>query len=64
MRFRTSYNASAPDDKGRAAVRPHAVNLKGNRWLNHALHILAVTHIAHDSAGTALLRTQADRGQD
>ena len=55
-RFRTrhhfaSYNASAPDDKGSAGNPAYAVNLKGNRRLNHALHIVAVTQIAHDCAG-------------
>jgi transposase len=45
-RFRTrhhfaSYNASAPDDKGSAGSPAYAVNLEGNRRLNHALHIVA-----------------------
>ena len=56
VRFRTrhhfaSYNASAPDDKGSAGHPAYCVNLKGNRRLNHALHIVAVTQIRHDCAG-------------
>ena len=40
-----SYNGTAPDDK-RSAGRPvHCVNLKGNRRLNHAIHMAAITQI-------------------
>lgn len=31
----------------------HRLNLKGNRQLNHALHMAAVTQISHDTAGRA-----------
>lgn len=40
-----SYNASAPDDKGSAGVPAHCVNLKGNRRLNNAMHMIAITQI-------------------
>jgi len=31
----------------------HRLNLAGNRQLNHALHMAAVTQIAHDTPGRA-----------
>ena len=40
-----SYNGTAPDDKGSAGNPAHCVNLKGNRKLNHAIHMVAITQI-------------------
>jgi transposase len=40
-----SYNGTAPDDKGSAGNPAHCVNLKGNRKLNHAIHMIAITQI-------------------
>jgi transposase len=40
-----SYNGTAPDDKGSAGRPIHCVNLKGNRRLNHAIHMAAITQI-------------------
>jgi transposase len=40
-----SYNGTAPDDKGSAGRPVHCVNLKGNRQLNHAIHMAAITQI-------------------
>jgi transposase len=40
-----SYNGTAPDDKGSAGRPVHCVNLKGNRRLNHAIHMVAITQI-------------------
>jgi transposase len=49
-RFKTrhhfaSYNGTAPDDKGSAGHPAHCVNIKGNRKLNHAIHMVAITQI-------------------
>ena len=57
-RFKTrhhfaSYNASAPDDHGSAGRPVHCVNLKGNRRLNHALHMAAITQIRNRTEGRA-----------
>ena len=38
-----SYNGTAPDDKGSAGNPAHCVNIKGNRKLNHAIHMIAIT---------------------
>jgi transposase len=40
-----SYNGTAPDDKGSAGHPAYCVNLKGNRKLNHAIHMVAITQI-------------------
>jgi transposase len=50
VRFRdrhqfASYNGTAPDDKGSAGRPVHCVNLKGNRRINHAIHMVAITQI-------------------
>jgi transposase len=40
-----SYNGTAPIDKESGRPCPPRVNTKGNRRLNHAIHIVAVTQI-------------------
>jgi transposase len=40
-----SYNGTAPTEHGSAGPCPPRVNTKGNRKLNHALHIVAVTQM-------------------
>jgi transposase len=49
-----SYNGTAPDDKGSAGSPAHCVNIKGNRKLNHAIHMIAITQIRNrNSPGRA-----------
>jgi hypothetical protein len=45
------YNATAPLEASSGPKPRHRLNLKGNRQLNHALHLAAVTQISHDTAG-------------
>ena len=45
------YNATAPLEASSGPKPRHRLNLKGNRQLNHALHMAAVTQISHDTAG-------------
>ncbi|HZA76663.1 MAG TPA: transposase, partial [Acidimicrobiales bacterium] len=40
-----SDNGTAPDDRGSAGRPVHCVNLMGNRRLNHAIHMAAITQI-------------------
>ena len=47
------YNATAPLEASSGPKPRHRLNLKGNRQLNHALHMAAVTQISHDTAGRA-----------
>ncbi len=65
-RFRTraqfaSYNGTAPIEASSAAVSRHRLNMRGNRALNHALHMIAVTQVGHDTPGRVYyLRKQAE----
>jgi len=45
------YNASAPLNASSGPRPRHRLNNKGNRQLNHALHLAAVTQISHDTTG-------------
>jgi len=59
-----SYNGTAPADAGSGGVPVHRVNLKGNRKINHAIHMVAITQIGNDTPGPGLLPPQAGTGQD
>jgi transposase len=55
------YNATAPIEASSGPRVRHRLNPRGNRQLNHAIHIAAVTQIAHDTPGRAYyLRKQAE----
>ena len=65
-RFPTSghyarYNATAPIEASSGPNPRHRLNPRGNRQLNHALHIAAVTQVRNDTPGRAYyLRKQAE----
>jgi transposase len=40
------------------------VNLKGNRQINHAIHIAAVTQLAHDTPGRAYYDRKRAEGKN
>lgn len=46
-----SYNGSAPTTWGSAGDARPCVNLRGNRRLNHALHIAAIVQLRFDCEG-------------
>jgi transposase len=46
-----SYNGTAPIEASSGTKNRHRLNPRGNRQLNHALHLIAVTQVAHDTAG-------------
>jgi transposase len=46
-----TYNATAPIEVSSARNTRHRLNLRGNRTLNHAIHIAAVTQLRHDTNG-------------
>jgi transposase len=55
------YNATAPIDASSGPRIRHRLNPRGNRQLNHAIHMAAVAQIRHDTPGRAYyLRKQAD----
>jgi transposase len=55
------YNATAPIEASSGLNARHRLNPRGNRQLNHALHIVAVTQVRNDTPGRAYyLRKQAE----
>jgi transposase len=46
-----SYAGVAPIEASSGPKKRHRLNPRGNRQLNHALHIIAIAQISHDSAG-------------
>jgi transposase len=45
------YNATAPIEASSGPVIRHRLNPRGNRQLNHAIHIIAVTQVRNDTPG-------------
>lgn len=59
-----SYNGTAPTDHSSAGPCPPRVNTKGNRRLNHAIHIVAVTQVrSTTSAGHAYYVRKVAQGK-
>lgn len=55
------YNATAPIEASSGPKVRHRLNPRGNRQLNHAIHIAAVTQVGHDTPGRAYyLRKQGE----
>ena len=55
------YNATAPIAASSGPNPRHRLNPRGNRQLNHAIHMAAVTQVRNDTAGRAYyLRKQAE----
>jgi transposase len=45
------YNATAPIEASSGPVIRHRLNPRGNRQLNHAIHMIAVTQTRNDTPG-------------
>jgi transposase len=58
-----SYNGTAPIEASSGPRTRHRLNPRGNRKLNHALHMAAVTQVRHDTPGPGLLPPQDRRGE-
>jgi transposase len=55
------YNATAPIEASSGPTKRHRLNPRGDRQLNHAMHMAAVTQVRHDTPGRAYyLRKQAE----
>jgi transposase len=68
-RFPTSghfarYTGTAPIAASSGPKQRHRLNPRGNRQLNRALHVAAVTQIRNDTPGAQLLPAQARRRQE
>jgi transposase len=58
-----SYTGTAPLEASSGPKKRHRLNPRGNRQLNHALHIAAVAQISHDSPGRAYYLRKIDEGK-
>jgi transposase len=58
-----AYNGTAPVERSSGGRVVHRLSQRGNRRLNHALHLAAVCQIRQPRR-SRLLRPQAHRGQD
>ena len=55
------HNGTAPIEASSGPKARHRLNPRGNRQLNHAVHMAAVTQVAHDTPGRVYyLRKQAE----
>jgi transposase len=67
-RFRTAghyarYNATAPIEASSGPRIRHRLNQRGNRQLNHALHVAAVTQVRNDTPGRAYYLRKISEGK-
>ena len=58
------YNATAPVSASSGPSPHHRLNLRGNRQINHAIHIAAVTQLAHDTPGRAYYDRKRAEGKN
>jgi transposase len=58
-----TYNATAPIEVSSAGNTRHRLNLRGNRILNHAIHIAAVTQLRHDTIGRTYYQKKIAEGK-
>jgi transposase len=58
-----SYNGTAPIDASSGPRKRHRLNPRGNRQLNHAVHIIAVAQIRHDSEGRRYFDRKVSEGK-
>ena len=58
-----SYNATAPIEASSGPTKRHRLNQRGNRQLNHAIHIAAITQIRNDTPGRAYYQRKVAEGK-
>jgi transposase len=58
-----AYNGTAPLQASSGPRVRHRLNPRGDRQLNHALHLIAVTQIAHDTPGRAYYDRKTTEGK-
>lgn len=57
------YNGTAPIEASSGPRVRHRLNPRGNRRLNHALHVAAITQVAHDTAGRTYFQRKLVEGK-
>jgi transposase len=59
-----AYNGTAPREVSSGGRKVHRLSRRGNRKLNHAIHMVAITQIAHrDTAGRAYFERRVAEGK-
>ena len=58
-----SYNGTAPIEASSGPTKRHRLNPRGNRKLNHAMHMAAVTQVRHDTPGRAYYQRKIAEGK-
>jgi transposase len=58
-----AYNGTAPIEVSSGAKKRHRLSLRGNRRLNHAIHMAAVTQIRFDTPGRVYYDKKRDEGK-
>jgi transposase len=58
-----SYNATAPIEASSGPKVRHRLNQKGNRQLNWAIHVVAISQLRHDTLGRAFYDRKVAEGK-
>ena len=58
-----SYNGTAPIEASSGPKVRHRLNPRGNRQLNHALHVIAIAQARHDTPGRAYYQRKLTEGK-
>lgn len=58
-----SYNGTAPIEASSGPRTRHRLNPRGNRKLNHAMHLIAVTQVRHDTPGRVYYQRKIAEGK-
>ena len=58
-----TYNATAPIEASSGPHAKHRLNPRGNRKLNHAIHIAAISQLRHNSEGRAYYDRKIAQGK-
>jgi transposase len=58
-----SYNGTAPIEASSGPTKRHRLNPRGNRKLNHAIHMAAVTQVRHNTPGRVYYERKLAEGK-
>ncbi len=58
-----AYNGTAPIEVSSGGTKRHRLSMRGNRVLNHAIHMAAVTQIRHDTPGRVYYNRKQAEGK-
>ena len=58
-----AYNGTAPVEYSSGGKTKHRLSMRGNRMLNHAIHMAAITQIRHDTAGRVYYHRKQAEGK-